>query len=545
MLDTSMKPTTKTNFGTLMLALGVGLALRLIYFIGVSGHDDVDYFNYALDVLDGTFSTEPAADGSFPFRFRIGMIFPTALMFRFFGASEYTAAILPLLNSLGLIWLCWWGGRRISPFAGCVASLLMATFPLAIGLSTSLLPGPFAAFFSSLAVLFWLHTEDQQQDNVLTDKAANFRYLIAGIILGLGYFFRIEVGLFVMFFILYSLVHRRAGHGCILALAGAAAVVVVENLAYLAMHGELLYRLKVVSGGFADLGAELSETVQSKKSAMVYLKYIFLRPTDLGLHWFAILSATIVCLIFRKQERTSFLLWFWPVTLYLFFGSWSISSYVPTSKDPRYLINVTVPGLILLAGLIDQFRRAGIWNKRLSNVGLAGIIAGSLLLLNLVYAYRCENASGSRVAAQFVMQQQASESSSLDVGGPVWCEHHAALALRCLLPHRNIRAVSTHNLSINLTTVDVPVEEINSGIVIVDHFVIRKYVTYSDMDAVDYLMNPPSTWTQMFKADHPTNGMPYGFVRVLNHLLSGKIDGPGQSLRTDPVIIYRPDNASP
>ena len=228
------------------------------------------------------------------------------------------------------------------------------------------------------------------------------------------------------------------------------------------------------------------------------------------------------------------------MTLYLFFGSWSISSYVPTSKDPRYLITVTAPGIILLSALIDQIRGWGKRYRQLTTVGLVATIAGSLLLLNLVYAYRCENASGSRAAARFVMQQEADPATAQNVNGPVWCEHHAALSLRCLLPHKEIRAVTTHNLSISKTTIDVEADAITVGIVIVDHFVIEKYVTYSDMEPVDYMMDPPKSWTQLFKTDHPTSGLPYAFVRLLDKLLAGRIEGPGQSLQTDPVIIFKP-----
>lgn len=528
----------RANWGPLVLSLGVGLAIRLIYFIGVSGHDDVDYFNYALDVLEGTFSTEPASDGSFPFRFRIGMIFPTALMFRIFGPSEYAAAILPLLNSLGLIWLSWWGGSRISRGASLIAPLLMATFPLAIGVSTSLLPGPFAAFLSGLSVLFWLSTEDKHRHQQLTDLGANVRFYLAGVCLGLGYFYRIEVGLFVSFFVGFSVLHGRAWQGCLLAMAGAACVVILENLVYLGLHGEILYRLKVVSGGFAGLSHELSETVLAKKSPMVYLKLIFLKPTDLGLHWAALFMASIACLFYRAKERTPFLLWFWPVALYLFFGSWSVTSYVPTSKDPRYLISVTAPGLVLLAALADKLRHQSPFWRNATHAGLAGTMLGSMLLMNLVFAYRSENASSSRLASGFVMQHEAANPESANE--PIWCEHHAALALRCLLPHREIRAVTSHNLSISQTTIEIQPEEIDTGLVVVDHFVIDKYVTYSDMIAPDFLLNPPESWTPIFEAPHPIDGIQYSVVRLLNHLLGGRLAGPGRSLKTDPVIVYEP-----
>ena len=221
------------DLGQLLCILAGALLLRLIYFTGIGGYDDIDYFRYALDVLNGTFSTDVVQDGSFPFRFRLGLIFPTAAMFRMFGVSEYSAAVLPLLNSLGLVVLCWWGGRRISRHTGALAAALMATFPMAICQATTLMPDSFAAFFSGLSVLLWLKTEDGEQSGRLIGRAADLQYFVAGLVLGLGYFFRIEVGLFVMFFVGFALMHRRAYKGCVLALAGAATPVALENFVYL------------------------------------------------------------------------------------------------------------------------------------------------------------------------------------------------------------------------------------------------------------------------------------------------------------------------
>ena len=536
----SQHPSSRTAF---LCVLAAGLVLRLFYFVGVSGRDDVDYYNYVLQVLDGTFSTSIVADGSFPFRFRIGLIYPTAAMFRVFGISEYTAAVLPLLSSLGLIWLCWAGGRRISESTGLLAALLMATFPLSIRLSTSLMPGSFAAFFSGLSIIWWLNTEDTERAQRAGSRGINIRYFCAGVCLGLGYFYRIEVGLFILFFIGFAAANRRAWRGCVLALTGAAAVVVVENLVYWGLHGELLYRLKAVSGGFAGLDKQLSEYVAEKKSVFVYAKAIFLKPTDLGLHWAAILPAAIWCVFSRRTNRLPILLWFWPVALYLFYGSWSLSSYVPTTKNPRYLINVSVPGIILLASLIDQLRQSGRVKKTLGNLSLAGIVVGSLLLANLVFAYMRENSSGSRIAAHYIRQQELEQGTSAAATGPVWTGHHSALALRCFLPHRDIRPVYKHDISFGLSRVDVQPEDIRTGIVVADGFVIKKYVRHTGMKPPAYLMNPPSDWKTIYQAPHPTDGFAFDVVRLISRAAGGRLSGPEQSLEATPVIIYEPQTS--
>lgn len=538
----SEQPSRGSGYGQLMIALGVGLGLRLIYFIGVAGHDDVSYFNYALDVLEGKFSTEPASDGTFPFRFRLGVILPTALLFRLLGPSEQVAAILPLANSLALIWLCWWGGRRISPRAGFLAALLMATFPLAVGTATSLLPSPFTALFAGVSILYWTDTETRQQSGHITARQASLRYFAAGAVLGLGYFFRIEAGLFVMFFVAFALVHRRAWWACTLALSGAASVVLIENVVYFLMHGEVLYRLKVISGGFSDLDQELAQVVQAKKSPLVYIKYIFLKPTDLGLHWAALLLCAVLGLIVRRTERTVALLWFWPVMLYLFFGSWSLSSYVPTTKDPRYLMIVTAPGLILVAAFVDRLMLKSRRLQLTAACAYGGVIVAALILTNLVFAYRSENASGSRQAARYLRQQEQRADAPPELRkGTIWCEHHAAFALRCLLPHRQIVPLTEHDLGIGQTVVRFQADDLGpDGIVVVDSFLINKYVSYSDMLVPDYLLTPPDSWDVLFERPHPTQAFAYAVVRAINAALGGRLAGPAQSLQQDPVMIYHP-----
>lgn len=519
------------DLGQLLSILAGALLLRLMYFTGIGGYDDIDYFRYALDVLNGNFSTHVVGDGSFPFRFRVGLIYPTAAMFRIFGVSEYSAAVLPLLNSLGLVALSWWGGRRISRHTGALAAALMATFPMAICQATTLMPDSFAAFFSGLSVLTWLTTEDHEQGGALTDRAAGIRYFVAGLFLGLGYFFRIEVGLFVMFFVGFAVLHRRAFKGCVLALIGAATPVALENFVYLGLHGEFLYRLKAVSGGFDFISGSLHDFVATQKSPLHYLKVIFLKPTELGLHWAAILPVALLCLGIRRPERRAYLIWFWPVMLYLLFGSWSLSSYVPTTKEPRYLFGISIPGIILVAALAEQIiARLPRW-KIAVNFGLISLLLGSLTLLNVGHIYSTENAAAARIAANYLRQ-------NVDADDPIWCEHYSLSMLQSFCPGCDYRLLHRHDISFNANETLIDTDEMKSGYMVVDEFVINKYRRDAGLQPPDYLLNPPSDWQLVFEAPHPTTGFRYTVLRAIASLIGRNDSGPALSLRTDPIRIY-------
>ena len=499
----------------------------------MSGRDDTSYFALAVDVIDGTFTTEFEVDGSFPFRFRSGLIFPTALMFALFGVSEASAAILPLLASLATIWLCWLLGRRLSVTTGLIAAGLMATFPLAITLGTSLAPSPFAGFLTGLSVLLWLRADQDEHRNT-TNSVLLFAG--SGLALGSAYLFRIETGLVALFFGAYLLWQRRVEAGWLVAGTAALFVVLAENFAYFLTNGIWLYRLKVLSGSFASMESQITVTLDSQRALSEYFEMMFLRPNDLGLHWVLILPGALLCVFLRSRARTPFLLWFWPVMLYLMFGSWSLTEYVPSIKNSRYLMMTTVPGVVLVSSLLADFIDGKGRLRWLAALVLTGAIAGSLLLLNVSYVYRAENAVGSKWAAAAI--QDLAKKDPLTATLPIYCEHHTALLLESLLPKRDIRAVSYHDLSLGRNDVLYNIDQIQ-GLVIVDHFIINKYVRFSGMKPPDYILDPPSTWLELEGSPHPRDGLPFAVLRMIDRVLGSRLSGPAESLRPDPVFLYR------
>lgn len=534
--DPSTSKISRSDIRNLLCILAGALLLRMLYFSGVGGLDDIDYFRYARQVLDGTFTTTAAQDGSFPFRFRLGLILPTAVMFRLFGVSEFVAAVFPLLNSLGLVVVCWWGGLRISRGTGMLAATLMATFPLAISHATMLMPDSFAAFWTACSILGWLHVRDRKRDGQISDKSATIGFFVAGLALGLGYFFRLEVGLFVLFYLGFAALHRNEWRACGLAIVGAAVPVIIENLVYFGLHGEILYRLRSISGGFSGINDGLHDFVAQKKSPLHFLKIMYLKPTELGLHWALIAPSALICLKIARPRRQAFLIWFWPVMLYLAFGTWSLSSYVPTTKEPRYLFSVSIPGIILAASLIDQLMAARPQRRLLLNACVFAAICGSLTLLNVSHIYATENAASSRIAAEFLRREVVAGNSADQE--PVWCDHYCLLMLSAFNPDGNYRMLHRHDISFNANETLVDVDDITTGYVVIDNFLLDKYRRDAGFEPPEYLLNPPKEWRLIFEAPHPTNDFRFVVMRLFASMLGGAESGPAKSLRSDPIRIY-------
>ena len=97
-------------------------AIRALLFRGYVGLDDAEYSRFAYNLSHGSLQPDGyTGPGVFPLR--IGLIGPTAAIFRVFGVNEWTMVLFPFvlsLGSIGLAYLCaalWFG-----PAAGYAAT---------------------------------------------------------------------------------------------------------------------------------------------------------------------------------------------------------------------------------------------------------------------------------------------------------------------------------------------------------------------------------------------------------------------------------------
>lgn len=513
----------------------VGLALRLYFFVGVGGWDDVSYLAHIHEINSGTFDTEAATDGSFPFKYRVGLILPTAFLFRIFGTSEPLLAVLPLLCSLGTIYVTWRLGRLLSPLTGAIAGLLMATLPCGIVSATSLLPTPCGVFFCGLSVLLWVEAEGLIRPPAVRPGAV--RYFLIGMILGCAYLFRLEAGLYGIVFIVLGLAYCRPHAGWFVAAIGVVLVIGAENYVYWSRHGEWLYRLKVVSSGFASFSDQLSAHLQEQKSVSAFVKSVFLKPTEFGLHAAAAFVGSSLALVRCRKEHRPLLLWFWPLLAYLCFGTWSLTSYVPTTKDPRYLLQVAIPGFVLLAAMLTPMvQRKGVL-RAVALSGLSLVVAAGLVLSHVVWVYRHENAAGAQQLAatiRSISKQQGWEPDETRI----WAEHYVACNLRAVLPEFDIRAVTVADKNSGHCEILVDENEITSGIVVNDVFLNEKYSTETKVLLPEYIRKPPRNWSLISKEQTSREGISYDIIRWLAQATGYRINGLNASLRVGDLTVY-------
>src|SRR5262245_12630184 len=116
--------------------LVLGAALRLLFFTGFHGFDDIFYIQRAYSLSEGIFSLPATHWGA-----RIGLVGPTALAYGIFGVTSASTVAFPFLCSLLTIVAAFYLGRRLfSDQVGLMAALLVAIFPMDVIFASMLFP---------------------------------------------------------------------------------------------------------------------------------------------------------------------------------------------------------------------------------------------------------------------------------------------------------------------------------------------------------------------------------------------------------------------
>lgn len=167
-------------YETALLALAIlaGISVRLVFFTGLIGSDDLTYADAARYMFSSAHERpfEDATAGGVAIR-RIGLNLPLFLAMQAFGASERSLALAPLLFSLAGIPIMW-GLLRIwaGPAAGLTAAWLWALLPVDVYTATVWLPDNIFATVFATFLLFLALSERSQ--------TGRWAALFAGIALG-------------------------------------------------------------------------------------------------------------------------------------------------------------------------------------------------------------------------------------------------------------------------------------------------------------------------------------------------------------------------
>lgn len=335
--DQPPQGTSSRTYLLLPLILLAALAVRVVFFTGYFGSDEVTYTEQAVRLLQGEW---PRSD--YVGAYRLGITFPVALLMWIFGNTEFAANLWSLLCSLGEITLVFllarhfWGNR-----AAVLASLILAFTPLHAHYAGRLMADAPLGFFVTLTffAVFWGER-----------NAARRWYFAAGLAAGMVWWIKSAVALvFLTVFALYVVRERRFAAKWLIMAAGFLAMALLNGLIFQVMEGNF-WKLfpRIASSGIADYVMKVAPDSDN----MFYLRSLFVDiKHTLLLGPLAAIGVLLWIGSGRRREQGLALTAIWGVGLVTIFSLFvvSVNPLLFITKQVNYMTIFLAP-LALLAG---------------------------------------------------------------------------------------------------------------------------------------------------------------------------------------------------
>lgn len=371
--------------------LAFALLLRLAFFNGAFGSDDVVYFWRSVDVARGEW-TSANYNGALRYGFNI----PAGALMALFGATPFVANLWPLACSLAEVALVYvvaaelWGRR-----AAICAALLLAAMPLHVAVATRLHADPVVSFFLSLGFALFLFA---------LRRRSRALYFGCGLALGMVFWVKELAAVTLFAFFVFPLagravppLERRWEPPWGWVVAGAALMLALNLALMRVVTGDALHLFKVVLGA---VSRNFIHGGQDEDAAGYYLRYLFL---DLRHTWIAaLLACGGVAVLWRRRradgERPSAgwyaVAWLLALLAVLSLFPVSLRPLRLVMKQSNYLTLFLAP-IALLAGYF-----IAVLPRRAAAALLAVGVAGGVLLGALQQAdYRVFTANSKAAAA--------------------------------------------------------------------------------------------------------------------------------------------------
>jgi len=393
-------------FGLLILIVAFVAIYEIAFVIGPSYFgDDTVYLGLANSVWHGGFMENAQI-----FSVRILNIYPIAF-FYLFGVNNLTSAAWAILSFIGSIIVAFYLGKEIyNKYAGLVAALLLAFFPLFVVLSETPTPNVPEAFLTGLIMLalvyamksgsrkWYFATGALLVASVLTTP-------LSGIMFGV-----VLVYLLIEFLRKKFLINQTTMH----LLYGIIVAGVLLSIFNLINSGNPFITFTVTDSVYSTAGTPIQGILINQDPQFyfhVMFPYSILQAISnsfsnnaynpisifnsfysssnnyVGFYFYALIAAAIYLLITRERRVYIPLLWFALGFLYLEFGPIYVSlipfKYILSHRLERYLATVTIPLMLILSIALVRFAQsAKSWASRIT-IPLSSIAVGFIILTSI------------------------------------------------------------------------------------------------------------------------------------------------------------------
>jgi 4-amino-4-deoxy-L-arabinose transferase-like glycosyltransferase len=328
----------RRDVASIVALLVIAIALRIAFFTGFFGSDEVTYTSAAYRVLTGSW---PAGD--YIGEMRYGVNLPVAVFMRWFGVNQIAANMWALLTSVGEVGLVFAFGRLLwNVRAGFLAGLVLALLPLHVHFAGRLMADSPLAFFMTLSCVLFFAGETTQRRGW---------YLASGLAAGAVFWIKQPAIIYLALFAAYALVLRRWSGNWIVMAVGVTAMLALNSLLMLGVTGDAwhLFRMGESSvAHFVDTGTE-------DTSPGYYFRYLLLDVRHTWLLAFLAIWGAVILLrdpAPREAKPGNTFVLLWAAVLIGIFSLFPVSLH-PIKlifKQTNYMLMFAAP-LALLSGV--------------------------------------------------------------------------------------------------------------------------------------------------------------------------------------------------
>jgi hypothetical protein len=329
--------------------------VRIVFSTGfVLLSDDIQYCKAAYQIYSGNFSIPTDH-----WMTRIGNNVSIAISYLVFGINEYSIYIASIFYScLNIVLLIALSrellGNNCVPFVYISLPVIFIFTPLSIYLGSTAHYAQGMTFFMFLSVYLYL----------LALKYNKIIYfLFSGLSIGIAYLFH-TTGIYILLvFFVHSVVYKKLSARLMYIVLGFTIIFIFETAIYYAAVGKFIYRYEIINqthlkktylydtyspGDFYGINDQLKRTLLQKSWLLQPFREFVTNPvySILYILYFPINAL----LIFRKDKNIIQLnIIFWPLFLYISYGSTTPFSYIPMERLPRYTLPLLFPVIITIS----------------------------------------------------------------------------------------------------------------------------------------------------------------------------------------------------
>jgi 4-amino-4-deoxy-L-arabinose transferase-like glycosyltransferase len=208
------------------------------------------------------------------------------------------------------------------------------------------------SFFTSMSIFSFLKGTKEKKNKLL---------VLSGIFAGISYLIKSIGALIIIvefFYVLYIIIsEKKLKLQYLYVPLGFLLIFGIEALTYYSFLHDPLYHYRIDKESFL-LPAFLEHGRNSDLRFLPYSMFNIWTSDHLGsfgyFYWFLI-PAMIFGIVKKEKNIIILMVWFLFLFLYMEFGSMSLTSYILMDRLPRYILLITIPGMLIVAYFLSYF----------------------------------------------------------------------------------------------------------------------------------------------------------------------------------------------